>query len=147
MNTHIVRVNETPEKIANLYHISIEEMVKINLHIKDWNNLIPGTKLRLPEISEMLQLELDNTEPFIEEYYPKIEIEQPILINQEVEPVNSNIENSNNNNNSNSSNITTNHSSKSSHSYLYPPYYTGGYFNPYYPYGYYRKSPKRKNKK
>ena len=73
MNTHIVRVNEKIERIASIYNLSTEEIIKINHHIKDWNNLIPGTKLRLPEIPEIVQTELDNTEPFIEEYYPKLE--------------------------------------------------------------------------
>lgn len=76
MNTHIVRVNEKIEKIANIYNLEIEEITKINHHIKDWQNLIPGTKLRIPEIPEIVKTELDNTEPFIEEYYPKISIEE-----------------------------------------------------------------------
>ena len=75
MNTHIVRVNEKIEKIASLYHLNIEEIIKMNKHIQDWDHLIPGTKIRLPEISEMVQIELDNTEPFIEEYYPKIDVD------------------------------------------------------------------------
>ncbi len=75
MNTHIVRVNEKIEKIAGLYSLSVEEIIKINQHIKDWDHLIPGTKLRLPQIPEMIQAELDNTEPFIEEYYPKLELD------------------------------------------------------------------------
>ena len=66
-------VHEKIEKIASIYNLSTEEIIKINHHIKDWNNLIPGTKLRLPEIPEIVQTELDNTEPFIEEYYPKLE--------------------------------------------------------------------------
>ena len=76
MNTHIVRVNEKIEKIANIYNLEIEEITKINHHIKDWQNLIPGTKLRIPEIPEIVKTELDNTEPFIEEYYPKISIDE-----------------------------------------------------------------------
>lgn len=73
MNYHIVRVNEKLEKIANIYNLKIIEIIDINHHIKDWNNLVPGTKLRLPEIPSIVEEELDNTEPFIEEYYPKIE--------------------------------------------------------------------------
>ena len=76
MNSHIVRVNEKIDKIASIYNLSIDEIKKINTHISDWNNLLPGTKLRLPEISENLNNEIDNVEPFIEEYYPKIEKEQ-----------------------------------------------------------------------
>ncbi len=73
MNTHIVRVNDRLDKIALIYNLSKEEIVKNNSHINDWNHLIPGTKIKLPIISEMVDRELDNTEPFIEEYYPKLE--------------------------------------------------------------------------
>ena len=72
MNSHIVRVNEKLDKIARIYNLNIDEIKKINTHIRDWDNLIPGTKLRLPEISEILNNEIDNVEPFIEEYYPRI---------------------------------------------------------------------------
>lgn len=81
MNSHIVRVNEKVEKIALLYSLSIDEIKKINTHIIDWNNLIPGTKLRLPEISDGLNNDIDNVEPFIEEYYPRIN--EDIFINKD----------------------------------------------------------------
>ena len=51
MNTHIVRVNEKIEKIASLYHLNIEEIIKMNKHIQDWDHLIPGTKIRLPNLN------------------------------------------------------------------------------------------------
>ena len=82
MNTHIVRVNEKIERIAQIYNLSIEEIKKINTHIRDWNNLIPGTKIRLPEISEEINNEIDCVEPFIEEYYPRIK-EEPIIEKKE----------------------------------------------------------------
>ena len=72
MNYHIVRTNETIEKIALLYNLSVTEIKSINQHISAWHNLIPGTKLRLPEIPESVNLELTDVEPFIEDYYPKI---------------------------------------------------------------------------
>ena len=72
MTFHIVRMNEKIEKIALNYQLDIEEIKAYNKYIKDWNHLIPGTKLRLPEISNALNEELDNYEPFIEEYYPKL---------------------------------------------------------------------------
>ena len=53
MNTHIVRVNEKIEKIASIYNLSTEEIIKINHHIKDWNNLIPGTKLRFQKLFKL----------------------------------------------------------------------------------------------
>lgn len=72
MTFHIVRMDEKIEKIALNYQLDIEEIKTYNKYIKDWNHLIPGTKLRLPEISNTLNEELDNYEPFIEEYYPKL---------------------------------------------------------------------------
>lgn len=72
MTFHIVRMNEKIEKIALNYQVELEEIKELNRFIKDWNHLIPGTKLRLPEISTALNEELDNEEPFIEEYYPTL---------------------------------------------------------------------------
>ena len=72
MTFHIVRMDEKLEKIALNYQLDVEEIKANNKYIKDWNHLIPGTKLRLPEISNVLNDELDNYEPFIEEYYPKL---------------------------------------------------------------------------
>lgn len=145
MNVHIVRVNEKIERIANIYNLTKEEIIKINHHIRDWDNLIPGTKLRLPEIPENVELELDNTEPFIEEYYPKIDINEINVkkeyveiipsVEEQTEPVNTNVNKPIKKNNK-------------------PPYYGNpygyygyyGYYQGYNPYGYYRKS-KPKNKK
>ena len=72
MTFHIVRMDEKIEKIALNYQLEIDEIKAYNKYIKDWNHLIPGTKLRLPEISNILNEEIDNYEPFIEEYYPKL---------------------------------------------------------------------------
>ena len=83
MNTHIVRVDEKIEKIATTYNLTTDEIMKINHHIKDWQHLVPGTKLKLPEIPEIVQSELDDTEPFIEEYYPKINIDDYHKIKEE----------------------------------------------------------------
>ncbi len=74
MNYHIVRTGESLEKIAYGYNLDIEEITRINKHISNWQKLIPGTKIKLPEISNELAEELDEVEPFIEDYYPKIEI-------------------------------------------------------------------------
>ena len=72
MTFHIVRMDEKIERIALNYQLDIDEIKAHNKYIKDWDHLIPGTKLRLPEISIALNEELDNYEPFIEEYYPKL---------------------------------------------------------------------------
>jgi hypothetical protein len=65
-------MDEKIERIALNYQLDIDEIKAHNKYIKDWDHLIPGTKLRLPEISIALNEELDNYEPFIEEYYPKL---------------------------------------------------------------------------
>ncbi len=144
MTFHIVRMDEKLEKIALNYQLDIEEIKANNKYIKDWNHLIPGTKLRLPEISNVLNDELDNYEPFIEEYYPKLSNnynmvegnENTIMVdNIKTEPVISN-------NNTNSKQV--------SQSLVLPqnnPYYqySNYYFNyPYHPYYNNRNRSKRK---
>lgn len=144
MTFHIVRMNEKIEKIALNYQLDIDEIKSNNKYIKDWNHLIPGTKLRLPEISNVLNEELDNYEPFIEEYYPKLSNnynmvegnENTIMVdNIKTEPVISN-------NNTNSKQV--------SQSLVLPqnnPYYqySNYYFNyPYHPYYNNRNRSKRK---
>lgn len=85
INYHIVRTNETINKIALIYQLELSEIKSLNEHISDWEHLVPGTKLRLPTISETLQDEIDDIEPFIEEYYPRINpiIKEPIIIKEE----------------------------------------------------------------
>ena len=144
MTFHIVRMNEKIEKIALNYQLDIDEIKSYNKYIKDWNHLIPGTKLRLPEISNVLNEELDNYEPFIEEYYPKLSNNYNMLEGNEntimvdsikTEPVISN-------NNTNSKQV--------SQSLVLPhnnPYYqySNYYFNyPYHPYYNNRNRSKRK---
>lgn len=87
LNNHIVRVNEKIEKIASIYNLSVDEIKKINTHIRDWNNLLPGTKLRLPEISDILNNQIDNVEPFIEEYYPRINKDSYVQKEDEIIPI------------------------------------------------------------
>lgn len=142
MNVHIVRVNEKIERIANIYNLTKEEIIKINHHIQDWDNLIPGTKLRLPEIPENVELELDNTEPFIEEYYPKIDINEINIKKEYVETIPSVEEQVQTTNQINNKPIKKNNKNP----YYGNPYGYYGYYQGYNPYSYYRK-PKTKNKK
>lgn len=98
MNFHIVRTNETLKDIGLIYNIDIDEIKEANKHIRIWDNLSPGLKIKLPEIPESLALELDDVEPFIEDYYPKLDIllkdkifkkEEPIIKEEvKVEPKN-----------------------------------------------------------
>lgn len=92
MNYHIVRTGESLDKIAYGYNLDIEEITRINKHISNFQKLIPGTKIKLPEISNELAEELDEVEPFIEDYYPKIEIpvteeKEEVLSTEEEKPM------------------------------------------------------------
>lgn len=69
---HIVRMNEKLEQIALTYNLSVEEIKSNNQHIRDWGKLVAGTKLILPAIPSALRDELNDVEPFIEDYYPKL---------------------------------------------------------------------------
>ncbi len=72
MDYHVVRVSEKIDQIASTYGLTIDEIKSINQHIRDWNHLIAGTRINLPPISNALSDEINDVEPFIEEYYPKI---------------------------------------------------------------------------
>lgn len=74
MNYHIVRTNEKLENIASLYNYTVNEIKDLNRHITSWNNLIPGTRIKLPPIPDSIVEELNDTEPFIEDYYPRIDV-------------------------------------------------------------------------
>ena len=78
MIIHIVRPNETIESIAKAYNLSVNEIISINPHFRSWEHLAPGAKLRIPEIPEYIQDEIDEVDPFIEDYYPKINIDEII---------------------------------------------------------------------
>lgn len=85
MRYHIVRTTDTIDRIASIYNMTIQEIKNSNEHISDWRKLIPGTKIRLPAIPDHVRDELEDTEPFIEDYYPKIHhnINQNIINNED----------------------------------------------------------------
>lgn len=74
MKFHIVGQKENIRKIAFLYDLEIDEIKKENRHIRDWSNLVPGIKLKIPVISESVNQTINEFEPFIEEYYPKLDL-------------------------------------------------------------------------
>ena len=76
MKFHIVGNGETVEDILQGYDLTIEELKNENKHIRIWNKLIPGTKLKIPILSEAIIDDINTIEPFLEEYYPKIKIEE-----------------------------------------------------------------------
>ena len=79
---HIIKPGETIKLIANKYKLTENEIIRINPHFRSWENLAPGAKLRIPEMSESVLDEIDELEPFIEDYYPKINLDE-IIINKE----------------------------------------------------------------
>lgn len=135
MTFHIVRMDEKIEKIALNYQLDIEEIKSYNKYIKDWNHLIPGTKLRLPEISNTLNEELDNYEPFIEEYYPKLSNNYSNYSesSDNVEMVNNEINEKNENSDKTVKKVEqTLVLPKSNSYYPYQNYYFGTPYNSYY---------------
>ncbi len=144
MTFHIVRMNEKIEKIALNYQLDIDEIKSNNKYIKDWNHLIPGTKLRLPEISNVLNEELDNYEPFIEEYYPKLSNNYNMVEENENTEMVDNVKKESNISNDNINTKQVSQSlvlPQSSSYYQYPNYY---YNYPYHPYYNNRNRSKRK---
>lgn len=71
MKFHIVRNQETAKEILNTYSLTLNELKEYNRHVRDWNKLIPGTKLKIPIINEAVEQDIIDMEPFIEDYYPR----------------------------------------------------------------------------
>lgn len=154
MNYHIVRTNDAIEKIASTYNLTINEIKNLNTHISNWKSLVPGTRIKLPPIPEAISDELNDTEPFIEDYYPKIdikkyeskEIENELSENFEGENITDKIEENYNLSfdSYNEQKDISYKKNKCSNSIKLPPSYNN-YYNlyDYYRYGYKRKG-KRK---
>jgi len=70
MKFHIVRSGETLENILFTYSLSKDELVENNKHIRNWNKLIPGSKIKIPTITKVIDQDIMEMEPFISEYYP-----------------------------------------------------------------------------
>ena len=70
---HIVRSGETVRVIADNYQCEISDITSNNLHITDFKNLKPGTKLRIPFLTKPIIETLEETESFIKDYYPNLE--------------------------------------------------------------------------
>ncbi|MDE6947118.1 MAG: LysM peptidoglycan-binding domain-containing protein [Anaeroplasmataceae bacterium] len=72
MLEHIVKNGETIHDILNMYHLELEEIKDINLHITDLFHLVSGMKIKIPVINKEIEQILDNTESFVQQYYPKV---------------------------------------------------------------------------
>lgn len=88
MKFHIVGNGECVDDILKGYDISIDELKNENKHIRIWDYLIPGTKLKIPVLTESIIEDINEIEPFIEDYYPKLKIEDDYKqIIEEVEEI------------------------------------------------------------
>ncbi|MDE6660237.1 MAG: LysM domain-containing protein [Anaeroplasmataceae bacterium] len=72
MLEHIVKNGESIYDILNMYHIELEELKDLNLHITDFYNLASGMKIKVPVINKEIEQILENTESFVQKYYPKV---------------------------------------------------------------------------
>lgn len=75
MRIHIVKPNETIKDISKRYNLTLDEIKSANTHFRSWEHLAPGVKIKLPEIPEYVSEEIDLIEPFIEDYYPELEVD------------------------------------------------------------------------
>jgi hypothetical protein len=91
MKFHIIGNGENVEDILKGYDLSLDELKNENKHIRLWDKLIPGTKLKIPILSENLVEDINEIEPFIEDYYPKIKIEEEVKVINDFEFENSKI--------------------------------------------------------
>ena len=90
MLEHIVKNGETIHDILNMYHLELKEIQGVNLHITDLYNIQTGMKIKIPLINNEIEQILDNTESFVQKYYPKVnEIyeEKPKPIETSSQPV------------------------------------------------------------
>ncbi|MCM1131370.1 MAG: LysM peptidoglycan-binding domain-containing protein [Roseburia sp.] len=72
MLEHIVKNGETIHDILNMYHIELKELTGVNLHITDFYNLASGMKIKIPLLHNEIEQILENTESFVQKYYPKV---------------------------------------------------------------------------
>ena len=134
MNYHIIKAGESIKMIAKNYELLEDEIINNNRHITNWDKLIPGTRLKLPNISEKLADEIDEVEPFIEDYYPRIEV--PIKEESIDEPTEEPISKTPTENNNKPKNKVPNP--------YYYPYYM--YPNPYMYGNYYKRGSKKRSR-
>lgn len=73
MLVHIVKQGETLRKICDAYHVLREDIISHNQHITDFDRLVSGTKIRIPLLSKDVLETLEETESFIEDYYPSFD--------------------------------------------------------------------------
>lgn len=88
MIIHIVKPRERINDVLNYYSITFDDLKSNNMHITDFMNLIPGTRLKIPNISGEVAQVLNETEPLVSDYYTD-KFEEPDIneIKEEVDNV------------------------------------------------------------
>ena len=89
---HIVRSGETIRMIADNYQCEVSDISSNNLHITDFKNLKAGMKLKIPFLTRPIIETLEETESFIQDYYPNLvekfkKSDKEEIINEEVSPI------------------------------------------------------------
>lgn len=92
MLLHIVRSGETIRMIADNYQCEVSDISSNNLHITDFKNLKAGMKLKIPFLTRPIIETLEETESFIQDYYPNLvekfkKSDKEEIINEEVSPI------------------------------------------------------------
>ena len=77
MIEHIIRQGEKIKDICNHYDVQQTELKSYNQHVTNWDNIIPGTMIKIPIVSKAMNENLRESEPFVEDYYPKNDTPRP----------------------------------------------------------------------
>ena len=149
MKFHIVQMGETIEEIIFLYNLNKNELMEENRHIKKWDKLIPGTKLKIPVITEIIDEEVMEIEPFIEDYYPKMKKETEEVFeeiikeeDEDKEVEETNLQEETNIQEETNYNYEVRTYPKRKKVYPYYRYYYPRIVYPYYPYRYKKNNPR-----
>ena len=73
MKIHITKQGETVENVANKYAVSNQDLIGINPHINLTSDLVPGLKLKIPDIART-----EKPTDHIEKFYPNLEHEKKL---------------------------------------------------------------------
>jgi LysM repeat protein len=73
MKIHITKQGETIEEVASKYSVSNQDLIGINPHLNLTSDLVPGLKLKIPDIART-----DKKNDHIEKFYPNLEYDQKL---------------------------------------------------------------------
>jgi uncharacterized protein (DUF433 family) len=72
---HVVRIGESIEDILKKYQINLREFVSANPQVQSGCAMTPGTRLTIPKMNQQLEEEIEEIEPFLEDYYPRVNLD------------------------------------------------------------------------